>query len=108
MRNWVSDSMSRSSAEITPIDSDCSSPNGQPIAATGSPTAQVVRLARARSGVSVEPLGIDLQQRDVGVQVGADDLRRDAVAVGELDVDVVGALELRAARPVTTCALVAT
>ena len=41
----VSDSIERSSAEMTPTESDCSSPNGLPIAATGEPTTQVVRLA---------------------------------------------------------------
>ena len=35
----VSASIERLSAETTPTDSDCSSPNGEPIAATGSPTA---------------------------------------------------------------------
>jgi hypothetical protein len=43
----VKDSIERSSAEMTPTDSDCSSPNGLPIAATGAPTTRS----------SVEPSG---------------------------------------------------
>ena len=77
-------------AETTPTESDCSSPNGEPIAATGEPTfrsrgrAQRQRAQRqARRGRS--------QQRDVGVGVEADDLRRHLVAVGELHVDLGGA-----------------
>jgi hypothetical protein len=46
--------MSRSSAEITPIDSDCSSPNGDPIAATGDPTRRFWDDP-SRSGVSLSP-----------------------------------------------------
>ena len=37
--------------------------------------------------VQVEPVRLDLDQGDVGEGVEADDLRRDHVAVGELDVD---------------------
>ena len=45
--NCVSDSIVRSSAEITPVESDWRSPNGLPIAATGSPTAIERRTRRA-------------------------------------------------------------
>ncbi len=55
----VSDSMLRSIAEITPIESDWRSPNGLPIAATGSPTAMPCDTPR-RSGVSASPLGSTL------------------------------------------------
>ena len=41
----VSESIERSSAETTPTDSDCSSPNGVPIAATGAPTIALARRA---------------------------------------------------------------
>src|ERR1051326_7497454 len=41
MSNDVSDVMLRLSAEITPTDSDCSSPNGLPMAATGAPTVSL-------------------------------------------------------------------
>jgi hypothetical protein len=52
----VSDWIERFSAEMTPIDSDCSSPNGLPIAATGAPTLRsfVEPIGSARS---VRPLG---------------------------------------------------
>ena len=45
-----------------------------------------------------EALGVDLQQRDVGVRVVADDLRLDLVAVGELDVDLARAARSRRPR----------
>ena len=79
--------MSRSIAEITPTDSDWRSPNGEPIAATGSPTGdRGVRAERQRP--QRQALRVDLEQRHVGVGVLADDLGLDAVAVGELDVDL--------------------
>ena len=90
----VSDSMLRSTAEITPIESDWLSPNGLPIAATGSPTSMLLELP-SRSGVSDRPGGLELEQRHVGVGVVAHDLRRHAVAVGELDEHVLGALVVR-------------
>ena len=37
----------------------------------------------------LEALRVDLDDADVGVRVEADDLRRDLVAVRELDVDLV-------------------
>jgi hypothetical protein len=40
-----------------------------------------------------EPLRVDLQQRDVRVRIGADDLGLDRVAVRELDVDLARPLE---------------
>ena len=89
----VSDSIERSVAETTPTESDCSSPNGLPIAATGSPTCDVALGCRASSGCRSRPVGVDLEQRDVGVRVEADDLGRDLVAVGELDVDLFGLVD---------------
>ena len=85
--------------------SDWRSPNGLPIAATGSPTAMRAEEP-SRSGVSERPARVDLEQRDVGVEVHADDLRLHTVAVGELDVHLLGAVAARASL-VTTCALVA-
>ncbi len=102
----VSDSMLRSSAEITPTDSDCCSPNGLPIAATGSPTLRCLRGAELERS-ELEPARIDLEQADVGVRVVAHDLRRHAVAVGELDEDLLGLAGSGACPLVTTCALVA-
>ena len=87
--------MVRSSAEITPTDSDWRSPNGLPMAATGCAHDQVVGCCPARSGVSFRPGRVDLEQRDVGVGVVAHDPRLHAVAVGELHVDLLGALAVR-------------
>ena len=60
--------------------------------------------------VELESLGIDLQQGDVRERVEADDLGLDLVAVGELDVDLAGGVDLArcpSAWPsVTTWALV--
>jgi hypothetical protein len=52
----LSDWMSRSIAETTPTDSDWRSPNGEPIAATGSPTCTSA-LEPSGSGRSVRPFG---------------------------------------------------
>ena len=52
----VSDSIERSSAEMTPTDSDCSSPNGLPIAATGAPTTRSP-AEPSGSGRRVRPVG---------------------------------------------------
>ena len=95
--NWVSDSIERSVAETTPIESDCSSPKGLPIAATGCADLEVVGVAELER-LQVEPVGIDLEQGDVGERVEADDLGRDLVAVGELDVDLLGLVDRRRRR----------
>ena len=52
----VSDSIERSIADTTPTDSDCGSPNGEPIAATGVPTRRS-RAEPSDSGRSVRPAG---------------------------------------------------
>ena len=96
MPKLVSPSTVRLVAEITPIESDWFSPNGLPIAATGSPTAKA-RAVRERHGHEVEAVGIDLDQGDVRVGVEADDLRRNAVAVAELDEDLLRLLRRAAA-----------
>ena len=90
--NWVSESIERSVAETIPTESDCSSPNGLPIAATGAPTWTLVGVAEL-DRVQVEAVGVDLDQRDVGVGVEADDVGGDLVAVAELDVDLVGLVD---------------
>jgi hypothetical protein len=56
MANRVSDWMLRSTAETTPIDSDCFSPNGLPMAATGWPTLIAAEWPSV-SGVSDRPFG---------------------------------------------------
>src|SRR5436190_1773190 len=54
--NRVRDSIDRSVAETTPTDSDWSSPNGLPIAATGCPTWTASFVA-SRSGLRSRPFG---------------------------------------------------
>ena len=49
------------------------------------------RALAERQRAQLEALGVDLEQRDVRVRVGADDLGLDLVAVGELDVDLLRA-----------------
>ena len=83
----VSDVIERSVADTTPTDSDCGSPNGEPIAATGEPTRRS-RAVPSSQRAQRQAGGVDLQQRDVGVGVVADDPRRHLVAVGERDVDL--------------------
>ena len=94
--NWVSDLTDRSVAETTPTESDCCSPKGLPIAATGWPTT---RSASSPSfeWVHLEAVGVDLEQGDVGEGVEADDVGGDHVAVGELDVDLIGGCPVAAA-----------
>ena len=52
-----------------------------------------VLVGRERERVQVEAVGVDLEQRHVGIRVEADDVRRDPVAVGELDVDLLGLVD---------------
>ena len=55
----VSPVIERSTAETTPTTSDCASPNGEPIAATGVPTRTSSELPSG-SGRSVRPFGSTL------------------------------------------------
>ena len=59
--NLVSDWIERSVAETTPTDSDLSSPNGLPIAATGCPTS-THSLVASRSGWRSSPAGSTLSR----------------------------------------------
>ena len=75
---------------ITPAETLDSKPNGEPIAITHSP-----RLI-AGIGVEVERRQVrrvDLDQRDVGALVAADDLGRELAAIGELDRHFAGAVD---------------
>ena len=56
---FVSESIVRCRPETTPTDSDCSSPNGLPIAATGEPTVSPL-ASPSFSGVSDSPFGSTL------------------------------------------------
>ena len=87
IRKSVSDATLRSTAETIPTDSDCACPNGDPIAATGSPTLHLLAVAE-RQRPQRQALRIDAQERDVGVRIVAEHARLDAVAVRELDVDL--------------------
>ena len=81
----------RWSAETIPVVTVRSSPNGLPIATTGSPTCTFVE---SPSGSGLHALGVvDLEQRDVGGRVGPDDLRLLRGAVPELHVDALGPLD---------------
>ena len=93
--NLVSDSTERSVAETTPTESDCCSPKGLPIAATGWPTTSSLSSPSSQR-VQLEAVRLDLEQGDVGEGVEADDLRRHDVAVGELDEDFLGRLAVAA------------
>ena len=56
----VSASIVRFFADTTPTESELSSPNGLPIAATGSPTVTVRGAGRASSGTRFRPFGSTL------------------------------------------------
>ncbi len=79
--------MLRSTAEITPTESDWFSPNGLPIAATGSPTVMLSERPSS-SGVSDSPPGSIFSSATSALRSVAHDLRRHAVAVRELDEDL--------------------
>ena len=74
-------------AETTPTASEFSFPSGLPIAATGSPTTTADEFPSG-TGESRLRLGVDSDETDVVVEIPADDLRLDAVAVGELDEEL--------------------
>ena len=78
-------------AETMPAVTVFSKPNGEPIATTHSPTRRRVGSPNFTAG-SV-PVVLDLDQRDVGALVGADHLGLEFALVGELDGDLVGALD---------------
>ena len=66
------------------------SPSGLPTARTHSPTRSrslSPSVARGETG------GVDLQHRDIGVGIGADDLGGELTAVEQADGDLVGALD---------------
>ena len=83
----VSDWIERSIAEMTPTDSDCCSPNGEPIAATGSPTSTLA-LSPSGSGRSFSPPGSSRSSAMSAFGSSPTILAGDLVAVGELDEDL--------------------
>ena len=77
-------------AETTPTESELCLPNGLPIAATGVADDDRGRVAERHRCQRVVG-GIDADDADVAEQVPADDRRRHALAVAELDVELRGA-----------------
>ena len=69
-----------------------SSPNGLPIATTGSPTLTASESARA-SGAERLRGQVDLEQGEIGGGVGADEGRLDGLTVREADLDRLGAVD---------------
>ena len=65
-------------------------PNGLPIASTTSPTCRLSDAANVIAGRSVR---VRLQHGEIGLGIGAAHARRHAAAVGEHELDVVGALD---------------
>ena len=82
----MSDGIVRPVPETTPIESEASAPNGEPIAATGCPTATVGGVPERHRRETVRR-GRHPQHTDVVVRIPAHDLGRDTVAVVELDID---------------------
>ena len=95
--NAVSDRDRAVDGETTPTDSDWRSANGEPIAATGVADLDLLGVAE-RQRPQRQAVGVDLEQRDVGVGVVAADARLDLVAVGELDVDLARLAQVAAPR----------
>ena len=69
-----------------PAVSVLSSPKGLPIATTASPTSTVDSSAN-ESGVELGGGDVDVDHREVGGRIGADERRGDLVAVGEADAE---------------------
>ena len=81
--------MSRLRAEMMPTVTVPPSPNGLPIAITQSPMRMTSELPNF-TALSLLRLGIDLEHGDVGLGVGADQLRLELGAIVEVDLDLVG------------------
>ena len=65
----------------------CDRPMGLPMASTTSPTCSWSEWPKMATGRGVE---VDLQHRQVGVRIAADDVRIRDAPVGELHADRVG------------------
>ncbi len=83
--------MLRLRAETMPSVTEPPRPKGLPIAITQSPTIGSVAVAELDEGQIVA--GVDLEDREIGLRVGADDLGRPARAVSQENLDLVGALD---------------
>ena len=91
----VSDWIERSSAEMTPTESDCSSPNGLPIAATGAPTCRS-SVEPSGSGRSVRPSGSIFSSATSAKGSKPLTSAGDLVAVGEAHEDLRGLADVGA------------
>ena len=88
--------MVRFLAEMMPAVTVCASANGLPMASTQSPTCGRVGVAHLDGGQ--RRAGVDLDDREIGGLIDADDVRRTAQVLrvgigGELDVDLVGLVD---------------
>ena len=81
----LGEEISRCSALTTPVVSVRSRPNGLPIAYAGSPTSTLLESASV-SGLRLR--GGDLQEREVGRGVLADELGVERLAVADLGLDL--------------------
>ena len=82
--------MSRAMAETMPRVTVPPRPKGLPTAITSSPTRTWSLSPSASSGRSV---GVDLEQREVGLLVGADDLGVELAVVGEAHLHRLGVVD---------------
>ena len=96
MPKLVRPSTVRLVAEITPTESDCSSPKGLPIAATGSPTAKLER-SESVTGSRSRPSGSTLISATSASASKPLISAGDPVAVAELDEDLLGLVRRAAA-----------
>ena len=88
--------MERSVAETTPTDSDRSSPNGLPIAATGCPT-WTCSLVASWSGCRSNPDGSTFSSATSALGSKSDDARGNLVSIRELHVHLLGLVDRAAA-----------
>ena len=90
----LGDSMSRLSAEMMPLVTVPWRPNGLPMAIAGWPGSTLLGIGqRERLDAALDLARVDVEQREVGGGIGADDLGVDRVAVlGEAHGDLARAL----------------
>ena len=87
--NMLMPRFERPSADTIPIVTVWPTSNGLPIASTMSPTLQRVVVAERDDR---QPIGLDLQNREVALGICAHQPRVELASVGERDRDLVGCL----------------
>ena len=80
----------RATAETMPLVTVWPMPNGLPIASTRSPTSS---RSESPSGSVGSAVGLDVQEREVGGLVGADQLGPELAPIGQHHHDLVGILD---------------